>query len=1415
MPTYRLLEAKGHAYGLNQKTRSSELAPGEASVATNVDFDRDSVAKAKGGRLVCQGDVDGVFRGAPPGASLYLQGDQWWLEHPEVDAVKFDFSGLLSTPTQNNFFRSPFHARHGVILIPEGAAEQPLALDPSSSLEWAMETMLWSDDVHFQPRDPLNTAEPYQYITVLSKGWSAWSGQQNQQWRVVIKPVDSSATTGVLAFYVALEITDATTGTVYSFEYDPGSGPASFFYPGERVWVAWSFDPDAGANGEITSYYRRDGASTVSSTQSVASALASNGNIGTGNDGCPIMVGGQFAHVAAGRNFNGVVGELRFYDEAVGNAALHPTWDGSYEFYDSEFPDSELDTGGLKDTTDLSLYWSFALSRVVSDRFILPRYSTGTASNNGGWLTGQDAAWVTTLSGVLGPSALAFMPSGPNFAEQRACFYRGLVWQSLQSGAGHETNGMAGDVGPELSATGIRVPSGNLYLQDKGSGSTRGLEWRDGFSVAVAFTTYDVDTDHITRKLLFQINYVVQGPTNDEHAYKVLPLFDLGYRVSGGNWVLEGRFRDAASNLVVATGTTTLAANTAYTGILTLSFDGSNYSAHLYLNGDEEVRVTAAQTKPASSVNTGSVAAGDNSNDEDGRELCYPMMIGAGCTLNYTPNRNDRFFMFGAEATVGAVNTPVGSFSARRWWAFHRDFTTLGDVKKTPNDGVAYRGFMAHRGTIGWVGVWGKKLSESEAARLSSQIPTDQDIRGYGQDLLSMWLFDEGGGTTAYDKGSLGNHLRFQPDSQVRAVAGPFGRVDRGALLQLTEQRSRTLREGVSRRELYALGEGCILRLVEDSSGEKTWEPISSHQFTDATRLGSTFRYSDFVYWCPGVGPVLRVSRNRVTSAGIAAPFSQLQNDFRGWQEGDRDGTFQIIEGGAGSVFSADGTWIYAVTYYDPESGTESPPSRLCAWTATTDLDSLTLFPLPRSHDRHVRRYRLYRTARNSGQLLFLAEVNVQAYYVDSTPDEQLGQPIDSEQNFPPPQDASIGVQWGPRAIYAGSPASPATAYVSKEGFPESCPLEYALTLTAGRSSEITAVHVMQGRAVVFLQDSIFQISDAGGDIGPDALTTSPLQIKQISDHTGCVGHHTLQWIDQVGLVFAGERGLYVTGDGVSSLYVGERVEPFWESLDKTSWRLWHSVHWRRRHQYVLFCSDGAVAGRNNLALVWDYKRNAFSIRTGIQARHSQVVEDEDTGVDRFYVCDYLGQLWELDTDDDNLGSTGATSGTVQSGATATVIPLVAGGTLPTAGSGLRGVELLVNGERVRVASNDANSVTLEEPLAAVPATNDPWKLGSIASEYRMGKLDYGVPTILKQTPWIELAFEAVDGSAVDVAVSLDGRAEQEFVAVDAGRDHVRAGPIRGRHREIELVLRDDSPDNRWELKDAQFAHHMRGRAGW
>ena len=71
-----------------------------------------------------------------------------------------------------------------------------------------------------------------------------------------------------------------------------------------------------------------------------------------------------------------------------------------------------------------------------------------------------------------------------------------------------------------------------------------------------------------------------------------------------------------------------------------------------------------------------------------------------------------------------------------------------------------------------------------------------------------------------------------------------FDGPEKSPVLLFAEHRTRTLREGTKRRELYGVSAGSLLRLV-DGGASKTWELIGSRLFPmNEERLGSFFSFA-------------------------------------------------------------------------------------------------------------------------------------------------------------------------------------------------------------------------------------------------------------------------------------------------------------------------------------------------------------------------------------------------------------------------------------------------------------------------------------------------------------------------------------------------------------------------------------------
>ena len=208
--------------------------------------------------------------------------------------------------------------------------------------------------------------------------------------------------------------------------------------------------------------------------------------------------------------------------------------------------------------------------------------------------------------------------------------------------------------------------------------------------------------------------------------------------------------------------------------------------------------------------------------------------------------------------------------------------------------------------------------------------------------------------------------------------------------------------------------------------------------------------------------------------------------------------------------------------------------------------------------------------------------------------------------------------------------------------------------------------------------------------------------------------------------------------------------------------------------------------------------------RSRIFARFSQVIEDETSGIDRLYYSDYSGQLWELDSPDvptDDYGATrsgfSTVTGTVQAdaGNSTLQLKLVGDSSLPTTADGLRGVELSVNGERRRIASNDANIVVLESDLLAGPvrersveAGRDPRRLRDRLHGH--GRLDARQAGALHRV---------VECSLFGLGDRLDrdggwGTPAQVFDDRDMGVQDTRFGPVLGRGAPGQGPLRGRRP---------------------
>lgn len=1423
--------------GLNVADQPDTLDPRQVAQADNVIVDERSFSKRRAYAELLTGSVDAVIRGGVPGTSYRVVGDQRRLS-----------DGTLTDSDATDVFRRDpeYHHRHGFILIPElaltGMRLNVRAGDPG----WILEICVQTPDVFYGTENPdalpdsgttaHNTIPP----VLLSKCGPSSGGTIQRQWEVRVVPPATDDLTGKPYVVLRLYQTNFQTN-VSEHAYELAGVPSSFIEPGKRYWFAWKF---VDATALIHSYYWKEGDTfAVVSTDAIPAGLR---GAGTGTFDFPVMLGGTAKRkrrdpaVGTGertmlteRGFNGLISEYRFWQDTV---VSHPDWTTTPWFFESEIPEERLlrSNDTWIDTTldDIRLYYRVSPQNVdpTDARFLLPiaGHSASGFRANKAWLTGADASWVTQAGSTkLGTRALAFMPGIATVAD---AYLHGPTWFQ-----------------DSFTGPGIRVPNPELYwkrlatheLYEGTTNEYREFTFRDQFSVRITFRAdgFTNATDpSITRAYLFHMvsTYRVAGQP-DAYKSEVNEAITVYLLRSGAVHTLVADINfQTGTSFYTLTGTPGVGfvAGQDYTLVLSIAYndhsggtisDAKSFRGRLWLDGvllDQEENATVNRQKPTPSVNLHTDTSGTNNNIFDHRAQVFGMAIGNGIEdLELGGN-------------LGGISS-IGGQGKGCYWGFHHN-----ESPHLPNDGTMRWTAFPFRGRIGEVQIWEKELTIAEVLAYVSRGPNETESAQYGALLLSNWKFDEGKGATLFDTGYLGNHVPFNPYPRVEVGAGSVARRKKSTIRGFWEFRSKTPREGVDGRDIYVLTEGCVSRLSESSLGLPYLLPIAHGLRNPLNVLPSAFQASDFVYVVPGSGPVIRISKSHVTNAGISPVYGQPQGGDYSFLESHRDGTFLTQEGTASatvSPFEQGKKFQWVCTYYDEASGLESRPSRIMAWTIEAGIapniyvDKVTLVFLPIPREPNVTHRRIYRTAPNGGVFRFVDQIPISAKsYVDAKETDDTGLVISSALNSPPPLDLELGIAHNGRAYYAKG----ATLHYSIRDFPEAVPDPYQITLLDSKNNRITGMVGFQDRTLVFQQDTTFAAFDTGGEVTLDGISGPPVSIAKLTDDAGCVSHHGIVVIDGVGVVFPGERGIYVS-DGTSVQYVSRDIEPLYDSLDKTTYRTWHAVHMRRRDSYWLFVGGDLVIG-------WNYRTSGFYLLKNVPAAFSRIIEDTDTGLNRLYIADRLGGLYEMDSPDDptDADAIGDRLGTLQlSGDVFGVdvdpprqsIQLFSGPTLPTAGDGCRGVELEINGETRRILSNTSTKVFVETPFTATINIGDDWRMGVITSDWRSGLLDAGSKYLRKKWQYAQINFADLDRDLDD---SDELRAEMMFESESPGdpenqftvtpsSDEVVVGPRLGRGTNLQLRLfeqdgnRPGRANNPWEVTDYQFGYKPEGRVSW
>lgn len=1473
MPTYNPLVVEGHRFGLNTRSKPHQLAPGECVTADNVDFSQNSERKRSGTIPVMLGRVDNAIRGPAPGTSCYVHGSDHAIEHAAAIA---EVRGSDSNPSAANILSTPHqrfdfhHHRQGCIVIADDDMNEIQSLEPKTGNPiWAVEFLLWTDNIPFLKTDRV-AATPAQlnFQQVIASA----SFLTTQKWELIAIPDTTSVNRVALALVI---YTGGNIANPNYFFYSQGNERA-WLEPGKKTWISFIWD---GVDHIRTKYWKEGNTSVLDSDQVVPGPLLAAGN--GGGVPCPIVIGRRsfLQNNDTGTRiremgWNGCVSEIRFWDASITGGNL-PTrwgivsadppaandWYVDRELEDFQFSTIDEDTAASK---DLKLVYQFKHDLVgttnagvpVPDeqtRFIRARYRNPAAPANkaAAWLTGADATWIPG-EGALGQFALGFCPGGVTDG------FESVYLNGLKNDTTHYS-------GYKTFIGGLRIPNGWAYLtqnQDPATATTS-LAWPKGFSVRVTVRPQGLSLISSDQFVIWQVCAVRKGVPSGavgEDDYSVVPVMELAIAVNGGDFRFRWTIVDASGSPTVLWSTNAVTVGQTYTLLTTTRWEQINgadsRTTNLFIDGALDQTDTGASTPPFLSQATDSETTtipDTNDNDKDGRDFCYPMSLGfssATAEFDVASPVAPWSTRFGSQS-VQIGQTPFGS---RCYWAFHNNKTQKG-----ANDGVPYRGQDAFIGDIGDVQIWSTCLSESEARSFVDRGPDAKEALKYGPRLLSNWKFDEGTGVLAKDSGTLRNHIRFNPYPLVSFQTGAIKRTTRPPVLGLWQLRSGSVNSSLApKRNVYALAGGNVHQMKTDDNGEYYLESIgrcltpelyNPTQFTQ--RLPTAFQFNEMLYICTGAGPVKRVTNGQLYDAGLTPPFGNIGDDQTnpGWRESDRDGTFnvygQALFAADEGAFEQDGVTGWMMTYYDPTSGIESAPSRVMYFDTTT-ADSIgtttgwkraTLDMMPHSPQPNATKVRIYRTTRNGLPLLFLAEVDSCRTFVDTRTDFELGSPCTSWLNYPPPQNARLGVAFGARVIYSGVPEDPGTIFFSLLGQPGAVPPQYRITVP----DEVTALFPLNDRVLVCTRRAIYALFDTGGDISFQGLEQPPIQLSELRKDIGCLGHHTGQLVEGIGWVFLGERGLYAT-NGQEFRYLSERVEPLFRAMDLSRAHAFTSTLNKKRDQYILFYNDACISdGRCDRAVVWDWARGeggAFSTMSDIMAVSTAIVEDPDTGVDRIWLGDWSGQVFEFDPPDQDVNSGGVISGPTTGTVLATKLDvkgtgkytrfyLTDAGGLPTDGAGLRGVRINLVNDGVPwndipmlVIANDGNVVEVESDNASVTdPTGFTWQLGAYGYDWKMGQMDFGNPGTMKVGSKAIIKYGIPGGTALTATAQWDANPIQEYT-MNPEHEIDPIAPIRGRGRKLQLGFTDKSysapsglANNPIEITAIEVDWRQRGRS--
>lgn len=314
---------------------------------------------------------------------------------------------------------------------------------------------------------------------------------------------------------------------------------------------------------------------------------------------------------------------------------------------------------------------------------------------------------------------------------------------------------------------------------------------------------------------------------------------------------------------------------------------------------------------------------------------------------------------------------------------------------------------------------------------------------------------------------------------------------------------------------------------------------IDTRRRLDAHSVGVQFADNGrWTYMFSGTGSPRRFDGRRVAPVGWdgPAPSVRANGPDQGFDEFDHAaGTYpatfslNLRQRGLGQ-FVTSGTAAFAHGYVLTginDLGQESPPSAVVYLTGETDVASgkrLARLTVPRFPDG-TRIVRLWRTTDLGSAVIpgTLADVRLHSEWpiaggfdlIDSTPDAELGVPLDRDSVGPVPRGARAVAFWQSHSWWGGMPSEPTRLRYSTVGLVEQVPEVNYLEIGSAATGSIVALRAYGRVLLVFKTGGVYAVK-GNASVG--------YTVTELSSERGCAAPRAIAILPELGAVFFVDR---------------------------------------------------------------------------------------------------------------------------------------------------------------------------------------------------------------------------------------------------------------------------------------------------